>query len=125
MKNKTRLAITAAIAFIAIACNPLLKIVDYSVDAGKGEAVKIAFLSDVHGSLYGNGQRELINKIKSAGTDIVVFGGDLFDEKNNMENSWTLVDALAGSTPASTQLEITKSRRARLTIIKRKWHGGE
>lgn len=96
MKNKTRLAITAAIAFIAIACNPLLKIVDYSVDAGKGEAVKIAFLSDVHGSLYGNGQRELINEIKSAGTDIVVFGGDLFDEKNNMENSWTLVDALAG-----------------------------
>lgn len=96
MKNKTRLAATAAIALIAIACNPLLKNVDYSVKAGEGGAVKIAFLSDVHGSLYGNGQRELINNIKDAGTDIVVFGGDLFDEGHSEENSWTLVDALAG-----------------------------
>lgn len=96
MKNKTRLAITAAIVLIAIACNPLLKTVDYSVDAGEGEAVKIAFLSDFHGSLYGNGQREIINEIKNAETDIVVFGGDLFDEKHSDENSWTIVDALAG-----------------------------
>ncbi len=100
MKNKTKIAIAAGIAAaVAIACNPLLTVVDYEVEARTGGTVKIAFLSDVHDSWYGDGQSELVDSIKKAGTDIVVFGGDLFDEQNGEKNSWALVDALAGEYP--------------------------
>ncbi len=99
MKKRTRLALAAVIVLAAIACNPLLKTVDYSVKTGTGGRVKIAFLSDVHASFYGNGQSELVDGVKKAGTDIVIFGGDLFDERQSEENSWALVDALAGEYP--------------------------
>ena len=94
MKKKTKIAVAAGIvAAAAIACNPLLKAVDYEVDAKAGGTVKIAFLSDVHDSWYGNGQSELVDSIKRAGTDIVVFGGDLFDEQNGEKNSWASIHA--------------------------------
>lgn len=100
MKKGTKIAIAAgAAAIIAVACNPLLTVVDYEIEVKSGGTVKIAFLSDVHDSWYGNGQSELVDNIKKAGTDIVVFGGDLFDEQNGEKNSWALVDALAGEYP--------------------------
>lgn len=101
MKPKTKLAIacTAAV-FAGIACNLSLKTVHYDIESEKITApVKIAFLSDVHNSLYGKGQSELITEIGNYGADIVLFGGDLFDEHNGEENSWALVDALAGKYP--------------------------
>ena len=101
MKYKTKLGIACAIAFFAgIACNLSLKAAYYEIENEKITApVKIAFLSDVHNSLYGKGQSELVEKIEEFGADIVLFGGDLFDEHNGEKNSWALVDALADSYP--------------------------
>ncbi len=101
MKQRTKLAIACGIAvFAGIACRLSLNVVHYEIESDKIDVpVKLAFLSDVHNSLYGKGQSELIEEIADFGTDIVMFGGDLFDEHNGTENSWALVDALAGEYP--------------------------
>lgn len=98
--NKKLVIACAAAVFLGIASNLSLKGVHYEIETGiSGNPVKIAFLSDVHNSLYGEGQAELVEKIKAFGTDIVLFGGDLFDEHNGEENSWALVDALKDEYP--------------------------
>lgn len=98
--NKKLVIACVAAVFLGIASNLSLKGVHYEVITGENEApVKIAFLSDVHNSLYGKGQAELVEKIKEFGTDIVLFGGDLFDEHNGEDNSWALVDALKDEYP--------------------------
>ena len=84
----------------AVASGHTLRCVSYTVESEKiGAPIRIAFLSDVHDSLYGSGQSGLIDEIGKFGADLVVFGGDLFDEYSRGENSWTLVDALAERYP--------------------------
>lgn len=101
MKRKTKLTLVCGLAvFAGIVCNLSLKTVYYEIESEKITApVKIAFLSDVHNSLYGKGQSEITERIAEFGADLVLFGGDLFDEQNGEENSWALVDALAGKYP--------------------------
>lgn len=84
----------------ALALGHTLRAVSYTVESEKITApIRLAFLSDVHNSLYGSGQSELIGEIEKFGADLVLFGGDLFDEHNGEENSWALVDALAERYP--------------------------
>lgn len=102
MKKRTKLGILCAGAVLAgaVASGHILRSVSYTVESEKiGAPIRIAFLSDVHDSLYGSGQSELIKEIEKFGADLVVFGGDLFDEYSGGENSWTLVDALAERYP--------------------------
>lgn len=103
MKKSKKIAIfcgCAAIVGTALALGHTLRCVPYTVESEKLAApIKLAFLSDVHNSLYGSGQSELIAEIEKFGADLVVFGGDLFDEHNGEEHSWALVDALAERYP--------------------------
>ncbi|MCM1333815.1 MAG: metallophosphoesterase [Bacteroides sp.] len=99
-KKRGVAAVLAAVFAGAIAAGHTLSRVSYTVETGEaGEPIKLAFLSDVHNSLYGGGQSELIGAIDDFGADLVLFGGDLFDEHNGEENSWALVDALAERYP--------------------------
>lgn len=102
MKKRTKLGILFACAVLAgtAASGHTLRCVPYTVESEKiGAPIRIAFLSDVHDSLYGSGQSELIGEIEKFGADLVVFGGDLFDEYRAGKNSWALVDALAERYP--------------------------
>jgi len=101
MKHRTKLAIACGIAvFAGIACRLSLNIVNYEIESDKISApVRIAFISDLHNALYGEGQSEIIQGIEDFGTDIVLFGGDIFDEHNGTDNSWTLVEALCTDYP--------------------------
>ena len=101
MKHRHKLMLACGVAlFVGFACRLGLNIVRYEIESEKITApVKIAFISDLHNSLYGKGQCEIIDGIADFGTDIVLFGGDLFDEHNGEENSWALVDALVGKYP--------------------------
>lgn len=90
----------AALAGAAFVLGHTLRCVSYTVESEKIAApIRLAFLSDVHNSLYGSGQSDLIAEIEKFGADLVLFGGDLFDEHNGEENSWALVDALAARYP--------------------------
>ncbi len=61
--------------------------------------VKIVFLSDLHSCYYGKNQSQLVDEVNEAHPDIVIFGGDLFDDKRSNENSAILVKSLAAVYP--------------------------
>ncbi len=103
MKKRYKLLISAVcLAAFEILCHCclFLKTVEYEIETDKLDApIKIAFISDLHNSLYGKGQSELAENVEKFGTDIVLFGGDLFDVGFDEKNSWALVDALADKYP--------------------------
>lgn len=108
IKNKRR-AITlgvAAVAFgalcgIATDCTP--EISHYTIKTDKiSGTVKVAFLSDLHDSLYGENQSQLTDIINNTcKPDIIIFGGDIADEikGGKPENSYNLVSQLVQSYP--------------------------
>ena len=85
----------ALIVTIPFACNLALKKVHYSVKSDKLMGnVKIAFISDLHNSRYGENMREIVDSVREYNPDVVVFGGDLYDEYWGENNADLLVDRL-------------------------------
>ena len=61
---------------------------------------KIVQLSDLHGKSFGKNQKHLINKVKIAKPNLIVFTGDLIDAINyNEENSLLLMGKLVQIAP--------------------------
>lgn len=58
-----------------------------------GEAVKLVFLSDLHGKQYGEGNRELLAAIAEERPDYILIGGDLLTRKQE-ETDRTAVSLL-------------------------------
>lgn len=61
----------------------------------ENSTVKIVFLSDLHSCYYGKNQSQLVDIVNEANPDIVIFGGDFFDDKKSNTNSELLAKALA------------------------------
>lgn len=73
---------------LLIICDIRLKTVRYTFDSPKVNApVKVALLTDLHGSWYGKEQRELIKAIDKEAPDVVLLGGDIFDDKVSYRES--------------------------------------
>lgn len=62
---------------------PALQPTFYTLPAGEKlhHEVRIAFLSDLHGEAYGERQEQLFAPIRAFSPDLVLFGGDTFDER--------------------------------------------
>ncbi|MCR4780894.1 MAG: metallophosphoesterase [Ruminiclostridium sp.] len=104
MKRKTFIAVSAVLTALAVAipfsCSEKLCERYYTFSSGKLTApLKIAFLSDVHNTPYGEDMSELTEAVDKFGPDAVVFGGDLFDHFPDEKNSLLLVDILAKKYP--------------------------
>ncbi len=104
MTRKKFIAITAFLSAFLIAvpfaCNEKLAETKYTVNSDKiSSPVKIAFLSDVHNTLYGRDMSELIGSVDRFMPDIVIFGGDLFDSQWEEANSQLLAKSLAKKYP--------------------------
>ena len=90
-------ALLIAVPFV---CNEKLCETYYTVNSDKiNSHVKIAFLSDVHNTLYGKGMSELISSVDRFSPDIVIFGGDLFDMSWEEYNSRHLASDLSAKYP--------------------------
>lgn len=84
------------LAVLLIICNPLLKTVRYTFENDKVDApVKIALLTDLHGSWYGKEQRELIKAIDREQPDVVLLGGDIFDDNVSYRESEETISILS------------------------------
>lgn len=63
--------------------NDTLVITEYPVVSGKLSrdcgAFRIVHLSDLHGKLFGDGQQVLVDKVKDARPNLIVFTGDMID----------------------------------------------
>ena len=104
MTRKRFIVFSAVISALVIAapflCSEQLTETFRTVYSGKITGpVKLAFLSDVHNSIYGSGMSELIDSVDRFAPDAVLFGGDLFDRCADENNSLTLARELARKYP--------------------------
>lgn len=87
-RKKRVLVLILLVLFIIVACDFRLKTVRYTFTSPKVEnAFKIALITDLHGNWYGNGQRNLVKAIDKEKPDVVLFGGDIFDDIIDYEES--------------------------------------
>ncbi len=63
------------------------------------EGVRIVLVTDLHSCFYGRGQKNLISMIDAQSPDIVVLGGDIFDDKIGDENAKILLEDLVTKYP--------------------------
>ena len=104
MTRKQFIALSALITAFAVAapfaCSETLEETYYRIPSQKvSSEVKIAFLSDFHSSHYGKRVRELVDSVKGFDPDIVIFGGDLFDNHRGEYNSVLLAEQLTALYP--------------------------
>ena len=57
--------------------------------------LRIAVISDVHGSFYGAGGAELVNAVKEARPDMVVFTGDTLEYRQPIANAEAIIAGVA------------------------------
>lgn len=82
------LLVAAMLLVVVICCDMRLKTVRYTFDSPKVEnSFKIALITDLHGNRYGKNQSTLIDAIDKENPDLVLLGGDIFDDKISYEKS--------------------------------------
>lgn len=64
------------------------------------EPVRIAFIADLHSCRYGEGQTELLHCIDEQQPDLILFGGDIVDDKLPLENAATVLQMSAEKYPS-------------------------
>lgn len=77
-----------------------LRVVRYGVPAkGIERPIRIALVTDLHACAYGEGQRELLDAIGAEQPDLVLLGGDIFDEDMPRDRAVTFLRAVGERYP--------------------------
>ncbi len=77
-----------------------LRLVRYAVAAeGLKVPVRIALVTDLHACAYGKGQRILLDALEEQTPDLVLLGGDIFDDQLPDENALVLLREIGGKYP--------------------------
>ncbi len=76
--------------FILVGLDMRLKVVHYEFSGNVD--IKIAHISDLHGCYYGKNMNTLVEAINKENPDIIVYTGDIFDDKVAYKNSITFID---------------------------------
>lgn len=63
------------------------------------DGAKIVQISDLHGHEYGEGNRDLLEKVRQTAPTLIVITGDLIDQESQMEMVPALAKGLAGIAP--------------------------
>lgn len=85
---------------VLIICDSRLKTVYYTVESDKVSApVRFILLTDLHSCRYGENQKNLINTVQKFNPDIILLGGDIFDDKMPYDNAELTVRQLAEQYP--------------------------
>ena len=72
----------------------------YSVEAtGIARPVRIALVTDLHSCAYGPGQRELLEAIDAQAPDLILLGGDIFDDGLPDDNAEAFLRGIGGRYP--------------------------
>ncbi len=108
-------------AFGAVACDTRLQLTSYNIYSEKLSAsVKLVFISDLHDSLFGKGQSQLIQAVEAEKPDIIIFGGDIAD-KTKMhypKNAYLLAKELAEKYPCYYAMGNHENSRGDSALIK-------
>lgn len=102
MKKKKLIVLIAAALLVLclLAFDVRLKTVKYQIDAPEvEEKITFALVADLHSCYYGKEQSRLIKAIERQNPDIVLLGGDIFDDHMSYDNAETFVSAIASRYP--------------------------
>lgn len=103
---------------------PALQTTFYTLPAGNKlqNEVRIAFLSDLHGEAFGKRQEQLFAPIRAFSPDLVLFGGDTFDERVPWETAAETLRLSAASwqtfyTPGNHEIKTGDVKRIKQTAV--------
>ncbi|MGJ4851121.1 metallophosphoesterase [Bacillota bacterium Meth-B3] len=92
--------IAIMLALIMLALNPTLRVQTYKVKSEKMTgAVRIVLVTDLHSCRYGDNQADLIREIAEQNPDIVLLGGDIFDDILPNDRAEQLLKGIADKYP--------------------------
>lgn len=88
----------------------MLKEVNYSLNlsvmptskapkADKSSPFKLALLTDLHSCYYGENQHELVDRLKRQRPNIILLGGDIYDDRLSFDNTDRLLAQLPAIAP--------------------------
>lgn len=99
MKRKALVLIALlAVALAAFDCRMVVR--KYSVDAAEiSEPIRIALVTDLHSCRYGANQTKLIDAVCAQNPDLVLLGGDIFDDNIEDTNAELFLAGIAGRYP--------------------------
>jgi predicted MPP superfamily phosphohydrolase len=61
--------------------------------------IRLLFIADLHSCRYGDNQKDLVQAVQAQQPDVVLFGGDIADDKIPVENITGLLEAVAKKYP--------------------------
>lgn len=64
-----------------------------------GQSVRIVLISDLHGTVFGENQCDIAQKIKEQKPDIIALAGDIFDAKSNFYGTELFLKAIKDIAP--------------------------
>lgn len=101
-KTKMILLVCAIVCLLLlpIAMDSRLLIRTYTLDAPEITApVRIALVTDLHSCYYGDNQSQLIETVAEQSPDLLLLGGDIFDDEIPDANTETFLAGIAGKYP--------------------------
>ena len=93
-------AIFAFILLCVIAFDSRMIVRRYEIEAAEVSApVRIALVTDLHTCYYGEGQTTLLGAIDDCAPDLILLGGDIFDDNMDDTNTETFLSGVSGKYP--------------------------
>lgn len=104
MKKKTLIIIGVILAFLVLtafaAFDMRLEVTEYIIDSEKIESdVRIALVTDLHSCDYGENAQEIFEHIDAYVPDVILLGGDIFDDVLPQEKARIFVSEAAKKYP--------------------------
>ena len=88
------------IAFVLLTFDVRLKTVYYTITSDKiNTPMRIALITDLHSCKYGTGQKTLIDAVDKEKPDMILLGGDIFDDVIPDDNTKIFLKAIAKKYP--------------------------
>ncbi len=94
------LVICPLVLLLLIAADCRLCVRHYTVPTGKiSSPIRIALITDLHSCRYGKAQRGLIDAVDAQSPDVILLGGDIFDDVKADTNTALFLAGIAGRYP--------------------------
>ncbi|MCM1494443.1 MAG: metallophosphoesterase [Bacteroides sp.] len=86
---RKKMLIMAGVFFVLlVSCDMRLKTVVYTMETEKlNRPIRLALITDLHSCKYGKNQSTLLQAVDAQKPDIVLLGGDIFDDERSYENA--------------------------------------
>lgn len=96
---KVLLIIGILVTLMLIAIDDRLAIKEYTHHDTPAKMAMVAIITDLHGCFYGDGQHELIKPLQNRRPDVILLGGDIYDDQMPHTHTDTLLPQLTAITP--------------------------